>query len=157
MKKLLLALLFLTNSYLSQASNTLEEFEQEVNQLKGKIVLIDFWASWCIPCKDSFPWLNEIQASYKNQGFTVLSVNLDANKKNATEFLQQYPANFPVFYDAKGKVAQAFKLKGMPSSILLNRDGSIVSRHVGFNEQKKHQYQQEIAQLLLANPPNKAP
>ncbi|MDO6425561.1 TlpA disulfide reductase family protein [Thalassotalea sp. 1_MG-2023] len=152
MKKIFFLLLLLSNVSFSQASNSLEKFKQEVNQLKGDVVLIDFWASWCIPCKDSFPWLNELQTTYQHEGFTVLSVNLDARKQNATEFLQQYPASFPVLYDPKGKVAKAFKLKGMPSSILLNRDGSVVSRHIGFNEQKKEQYQQEIIQLLLNNP-----
>ncbi|WP_286271045.1 TlpA disulfide reductase family protein [Thalassotalea hakodatensis] len=152
MKKIFFVLLLLSNIHLSQANNTLDEFEQQVHQLKGQVVLIDFWASWCIPCKDSFPWLNEIHTSYKDDGFTVLSVNLDAIKQNATDFLKQYPASFPVFYDPRGKVAKAFKLKGMPSSILINRSGNVVSRHVGFNEEKKHQYQQEITQLLLNNP-----
>ncbi|WP_286233885.1 TlpA family protein disulfide reductase [Thalassotalea sediminis] len=147
-----ISLIFLLPLYLvintAFAEHTLANFERQVAQLKGKVVLIDFWASWCIPCKDSFPWLNNIQSKYKAKNFTVLSVNLDADKSNATAFLKLLPATFPVFYDPKGKVAKAFKLKGMPSSILLDRDGKIVSRHVGFNDIKKQQYEKEIITLL---------
>ena len=129
-------------------ADTLKDFEKEMAALKGKVVYIDFWASWCVPCRQSFPWLNDIQQAYKDKNFTVLSVNLDADKHLATKFLSEIPATFPVFYDPKGKVARNFKLKGMPSSYLINKAGKMVSSHVGFNEIKQKKYQQEIEKLM---------
>ncbi|MBA6365235.1 TlpA family protein disulfide reductase, partial [Colwellia sp. BRX8-8] len=96
----------------------------------------------------SFPWMNEIQAQYKQQGLTIISVNVDNNKALADEFLAEVPADFTVFYDPKGNVARKFKLKGMPSSYIIDRSGEVVSTHVGFSESKKEKYQQELEALL---------
>lgn len=133
---------------ISSQANTLKDFETQLAQYKGKVVYVDFWASWCVPCRKSFPWMNEMQTKYAEQDFTVLSVNLDAQQSLAEEFLTEVKADFPIFYDAKGKVAKAFKLKGMPSSFIVNKAGEIVSAHVGFTESKKMKYQQEIEALL---------
>jgi len=122
--------------------------EQALEKHKGEVVYLDFWASWCGPCRKSFPWLNKIEAEYKSQGFSVLSVNLDANKALATKFLEETPADFTVIYDPKGKIAKHFKIQGMPSSMLIGRDGKIKSRHTGFVTKKIPFYQQEISQLL---------
>lgn len=92
--------------------------------------------------------MNDMQAKYADKNFTILSVNLDAESDLAEKFLKETPAQFPIFYDPKGKVARAFKLKGMPSSFIMNKEGKIVSTHVGFTEEKKQQYQQEIVNLL---------
>ena len=141
----------ITGAYLLSASasaNTLARFEQQLNQYKGKVVYLDFWASWCVPCRRSFPWMNEIQTQYRDKGLVVLSVNLDADQTFATQFLNEVPANFAIFYDPKGAVAKAFKLRGMPSSYLIDRSGKRVSAHVGFNEKKKALYQAELEQLL---------
>ena len=144
-----LGLLFIS-PFNCQANDELKQFEQLVASHQGKVVYVDFWASWCVPCRKSFPWMNEMQAKYADNNFTVLSVNLDAEKKFATEFLEQTPAQFAIFYDPKGQVAKAFKLKGMPSSFIINRQGKIISRHVGFTKQKQQQYEQEILSLLSA-------
>lgn len=143
----ILTLFVLLTSPISLA-DTLSDFEEKVASYKGKVIYVDFWASWCVPCRKSFPWMNEMQAKYAEQNFTVLSVNLDAETALAEQFLQEVPAQFPVFYDPKGKVARAFKLKGMPSSFIINKAGKIVSTHVGFTEEKKKIYQQEILNLL---------
>lgn len=150
MKKytIIIATLFtLLTSSLSFA-DTLSDFEAQVASHKGKVIYVDFWASWCVPCRKSFPWMNEIQKKYVDQNFTVLSVNLDAESDLAEKFLREVPAQFPIFYDPKGKVAKAFKLKGMPSSFIINKAGKVVSSHVGFTEEKKKKYQQEIITLL---------
>ncbi|GHF00078.1 TlpA disulfide reductase family protein [Thalassotalea profundi] len=147
--KILLIILLNISLFLSIAkADTLTEFEQQLAEYKGKVVYLDFWASWCIPCLRSFPWMNEIQQKYSNEDFAVFSVNLDADKSFATAFLEKTPANFPVFYDLKGKVAKAFKLRGMPSSYIIDRTGKIVSSHVGFNDEKKVAYQTEIEKLI---------
>jgi len=136
---------------LPTSADAVTEFEQQLAQHKGKVVYLDFWASWCTPCKQSFPWLNNLQSKYQNQNFTVFSVNLDTNPEFAQQFLAEYPANFPIFYDAKGKLTRKFKLRGMPSSFLIDKQGKIVKAHVGFNKTKQDQYEQEISALLHNN------
>ncbi len=121
---------------------------QKLSDLKGKVIYLDFWASWCAPCRKSFPWLNQIQAQYKDKGFTVIAVNVDVEKALATEFLAQIPANFPIVYDPEGNIANAYQLVGMPSSFIINKQGEIAVAHVGFHSKKIQQYQQEIEHLL---------
>ncbi|MDO6508018.1 TlpA disulfide reductase family protein [Colwellia sp. 4_MG-2023] len=146
----LVTVTFTTNAQSNQtpvaSSKTL--LEQTLLEHKGKVIYIDFWASWCVPCRKSFPWMNTIQDKYKQQGFTVVSINLDANKALAEKFLIEMPASFPVIYDPKGKLAKHFNIQGMPSSMLIGRDGTIKSRHTGFFTNKIKQYQQEIEQFL---------
>jgi len=126
----------------------IEELSQALKAEVGQVVYLDFWASWCIPCRQSFPWLNEMVNDFKEKGFKVISVNLDADKKNAESFLSDYPANFPVIYDPNGYIARQFNLPGMPSSMLFDRSGKLVSTHVGFNEEKQKYFTLEIDRLL---------
>lgn len=130
------------------ANDPHNEFEQAMEQYKGKVVYVDFWASWCAPCRESFPWMNTMQENYQAQGFVILSINLDAQPTLADEFLQQTPANFGIIFDSKGLLAKRFKLKGMPSSYLFNRQGKLISTHTGFNATKQKKYQREIIQAL---------
>lgn len=132
----------------AQSADIVGDFEDKIADLKGQVVYIDFWASWCIPCRQSFPWMNEMQSKYKDQGLKVITVNLDHKKALAEAFLKEYPGNFEVVYDPKGKLAKKFKLKGMPNSFIVNKDGKLVSRHVGFNDQKKIAYENELKSLL---------
>jgi thiol-disulfide isomerase/thioredoxin len=117
-------------------------------QADAKVIYVDFWASWCGPCRRSFPWLNEMQAKYADQGFTVIGVNVDPDKADAQLFLDKYPANFPLVYDPNGELASRYALQGMPSSILMNADGEELSRHIGFSYEHKNDYEQEIVRLL---------
>jgi thiol-disulfide isomerase/thioredoxin len=139
---------FSSNSYAKETVSSKVALEQALAKHKGEVIYLDFWASWCGPCRKSFPWMNKIEAEYKQQGFSVISINLDANKALATKFLSEMPADFTVIYDPKGKIAKHFKIQGMPSSMLIGRDGKIKSRHTGFFTKKISLYQQEIEQLL---------
>ena len=141
---------FPSNAYADETINSQVALEQALAKHKGEVIYLDFWASWCGPCRKSFPWMNKIEAKYKQQGFSVISINLDANKDLAAKFLKETPASFTVIYDPKGKIAKHFKIQGMPSSMLIGRDGKIKSRHTGFFTKKISQYQQEIEQLLLS-------
>ncbi|MCW8833668.1 MAG: TlpA family protein disulfide reductase, partial [Colwellia sp.] len=94
---------------------------------------------------------NTIQEKYKSQGFSVISVNLDANRALAEKFLAEIPASFAVIYDPKGKIAKHFAIQGMPSSMLIGRDGKIKKRHTGFFTKKIPVYQAEIEQLLSSD------
>lgn len=147
-KTFLLALSLLISCNIANANEPIIEFEQAMAQYKGKVVYVDFWASWCVPCRKSFPWMNALQTKHQEQGFVVLSINLDAEKRLAQIFLQQVPANFAIIYDAKGKLARQFKIKGMPSSYLFDRQGKLISAHSGFNGKKQQEYENEIEQAL---------
>jgi thiol-disulfide isomerase/thioredoxin len=147
-KTFFLALSLLISGNIANANEPIIEFEQAMAQYKGKVVYVDFWASWCVPCRKSFPWMNALQTKHQEQGFVVLSINLDAEKRLAQNFLQQIPANFAIIYDAKGKLARQFKIKGMPSSYLFDRQGKLISAHSGFNGKKQQEYENEIEQAL---------
>lgn len=141
-------------SGITQASTTVEHnsqatLEEALKDQLGNVVYLDFWASWCGPCRKSFPWMNILKDKYSGQGFTVISINLDADKRLAEKFLQETPANFRVIYDPKGKIARHFKIQGMPSSMLIGRDGKIKQSHTGFFTKKIPEYQQQIEQMLL--------
>jgi cytochrome c biogenesis protein CcmG, thiol:disulfide interchange protein DsbE len=87
-----------------------------LEQLRGRVVYLDFWASWCGPCRRSFPWMNEIEQRYAGRGLTIVAVNVDAKREDAERFLHQYPATFAVVYDASGATPRAYDVKAMPSS-----------------------------------------
>jgi thiol-disulfide isomerase/thioredoxin len=114
----------------------------------GKVVLLDFWASWCSPCLQSFPWMNELQQKHGGEGLVVLAVNLDQDRKLAETFLGKTPAKFRVEYDAAGDVARQFQVQAMPTSFLIDRQGNIRVRHAGFREKQRADREQQIVQLL---------
>lgn len=120
----------------------------QLESLKGKVVYLDFWASWCQPCKNSFPWMHDMKQRYADQGFEVLAVNLDKERKLADAFLKEVDVNFLVAFDKSGESASEYKLKGMPSSYLIGRDGKVYASHVGFREKDKTQIEQAIKVLL---------
>ena len=128
--------------------NVQQQFDKLIASHIGQVIYLVFWASWCGPCRKSFPWMNNMQEKYQQQGLVIISVNVDNSKALADEFLAEVPANFNVFYDPKGKVARKFKLKGMPSSYIIDRSGKMVSAHVGFTESKKMKYEEELKTLL---------
>jgi cytochrome c biogenesis protein CcmG/thiol:disulfide interchange protein DsbE len=118
--------------------------------LKGKVVYVDFWASWCGPCKQSFPFMNELQAKYAGQGLEIVAVNVDAKRDDADRFLAEVPARFTVAFDARGESARRFDVKAMPSSVLVDRSGKVVVLHKGFRDEDKKELETRIAQALAA-------
>ncbi|MFT4925314.1 MAG: thiol-disulfide isomerase/thioredoxin [Phenylobacterium sp.] len=122
--------------------------QQRLSDFKGKVVYIDFWASWCGPCRKSFPWLNKINQQYSAEDFAVLSINLDTERHLAEKFLSKYPAEFSITYDPEGDLARAYKVMGMPSSYLIDHLGNIVASHVGFKQKRTAGYEQQIEHLI---------
>ena len=122
----------------------------KLSELKGKAVYLDFWASWCGPCKQSFPWMNEMQAKYGAKGLQVLAVNLDQKPEDAAGFLQQTQADFLIAMDPAGQSAQKYNVKGMPSSLLIGRDGKVALVHTGFNAASKAELERAIVAALEA-------
>jgi cytochrome c biogenesis protein CcmG/thiol:disulfide interchange protein DsbE len=115
---------------------------------KGKVVLVDFWASWCPPCKTSFPALDLLYREYQPRGVEVLAVNLDERRRDADAFLGDHPYRLTVLFDPKGASPLAFGVKGMPSSFLIDKAGNVRFTHMGYSGNVDESYRREIAQLL---------
>lgn len=123
------------------------EGQLDVAQYKGRVVYLDFWASWCVPCRKSFPWLNELAKKYP-EDLVIVGINVDNERTAAMKFLEKYPASFPLVFDPKGVLAKEYKLEGMPSSVILDRDGKVAHRHVGFRAEKKAEYEKTLTDLI---------
>ena len=111
---------------------------------------VDFWASWCAPCKQSFPWMNDMQAKYGPKGLTIVGINVDKKREDADKFLTGTPAKFTVGFDSTGKVAEAYQPKGMPTSYLIGADGVVRAVHVGFRDKDRDDLEKELAAALTA-------
>lgn len=117
-----------------------------LQSMRGSLVLVDFWASWCEPCRKSFPWLNAIARRYAEQGFRIVAVNLDKDRDAAGTFLRDHPPGFTVAYDPSGRAAEAFHVVAMPSSYLIGRDGQILDAHAGFDARATAAIEARLAQ-----------
>lgn len=116
--------------------------------LQGKLVYLDFWASWCGPCKQSFPWMNELQARFGAQGLQVIAVNVDTNADDARRFLADVPARFTVAFDTQGDTPRRYAIKGMPTSVLITPDGKVMHVHSGFRPEDRAALELQIQQAL---------
>jgi thiol-disulfide isomerase/thioredoxin len=118
-------------------------------QFKDKVVLIDFWASWCGPCGESFPAMEELQKKYGPQGFVIIAVNVDEKKSDMEDFLKDHHGSFVIVRDGKQKLVEKAGVATMPSSFLLDQHGKVVFAHSGFHgSETKKQYEREIESLL---------
>lgn len=124
--------------------------------LKGKIVLVDFWASWCAPCKETFPLLEQLHHRLGKKGFIILAVNEDKSRTAMTEFLKEYPVSFSVVRDARKKLAATVNVPGLPTSYILDRHGKVLAIESGARiSQNRKEFIKNIERLLEANSENK--
>jgi cytochrome c biogenesis protein CcmG, thiol:disulfide interchange protein DsbE len=121
-----------------------------LSQFKGKVVYLDFWASWCGPCRKSFPWMNAMQSKYGAQGLQVVGINLDEKSEDGLHFLKETPAQFTVGFDSKGITPGLYGVKGMPSSLLIGRDGKVILEHSGFNDADRAELEKKILAAMEA-------
>lgn len=115
---------------------------------RGKYVYLDFWASWCGPCKRSFPWMDALQKRYGGAGLQVLAINVDTSRADADQFLAQNPASFIIAFDPSGAVAKQYAIKGMPSSVLIDPAGQVVEVHAGFTDDAAARIEAQVAAAL---------
>lgn len=120
----------------------------DLAEYRGKVIVVDFWASWCVPCRRSFPWLDEMQTRYADEGLVVIGVNEDDVAEDAEAFLRSFPVGFRIVADRDGALARQFELLAMPSTYVIDRNGEIAARHLGFRTGLKEEYEATLKSLL---------
>lgn len=132
------------------SGTTIDGKRIELNDFKGKVVLIDFWASWCGPCREEMPFLIELYYHYHKSPFEIIAVNIDDKTENARKFMNQLSEKiyFTIVQDSKQQIPPLYQIKGMPTSIVLDKKGIIRFWHTGFKESYKEDYLSEISELL---------
>ncbi len=158
MRKLILFLAFYYPSVEAieindQAVSCLAIMESDNTQLNlghylGHVIYLDFWATWCPPCKKSMPFLNSLRNELHNQGFEIIAVNVDENSDDARRFLQKFPVDYPIVMDPSGHCPKKYDVMAMPSAYLIDRQGKIRFIHLGFRNRDKQKIRQQILALL---------
>ncbi len=120
----------------------------KLSDYKGKTVYLDFWASWCGPCKQSFPWMNDMQGRFSGKGLRVVGINVDQQTDEAKAFLTENQAKFDVGFDQGGKTPRAYAIKGMPTSVLIGPDGKVMYVHSGFKDENRAELETHIKHAL---------
>jgi thiol-disulfide isomerase/thioredoxin len=117
-------------------------------QYKGQVVMINFWASWCGPCRQEMPLLESIYKKYNRMGFTLLGVNVEPNSQAANDWLKATPVSFPILYDKDSKVSKLYDVAGMPSTVIIDRSGNLRVLHRGYKPGDENEYLDSIRSLI---------
>ncbi len=119
-----------------------------LGELRGQVVLVNFWASWCGPCRQEMPHLNKLYDKYRSAGFELLGINIDDDPKHGAATALRWGVNFPVLLDASKTVTRQYDLGAMPATVLIDRDGRVRFLHRGYREGMERQYEQQIRELV---------
>ena len=119
-----------------------------LSQYKGQVVMINFWASWCGPCRQEMPLLEDIYKKYNKLGFTMIGVNVEPDSKAADEWLKATPVSFPILYDTDSKVSKLYEVAGMPSTVIIDRSGNVRKLHRGYKPGDENEYLDSIRALI---------
>jgi peroxiredoxin len=120
----------------------------KLSELRGEVVLINFWASWCGPCRQEMPILSELHDKFKDMGFTVLGVNVEENSAEARRLLKDMPVSFPVLFDNNSTVSKQYDVVAMPSTVLVDRDGNMRYLHKGYKPGEEDIYLEKVRSLI---------
>jgi cytochrome c biogenesis protein CcmG/thiol:disulfide interchange protein DsbE len=120
----------------------------DVGDFRGRVLYLDFWASWCAPCQLSFPWMQAMKDAYEKDGLTIVAVNLDPRRPDAEHFLAKLHPTFDVRFDPRGETAQRFQIHGMPTSLIIDRRGVVRFTHIGFRPIDRASYEDQLRQVL---------
>lgn len=131
---------------------TLDSLTGDSTVVDGRVVYVDFWASWCVPCRKSFPWMARLESRWRDQGFQVITINLDRESDAADAFLERVGVSLPVVHDPEGKLARLYDLQVMPTSFVYGRDGRLRSRHEGFDPEKTGEVETLLRRLIEEDP-----
>jgi thiol-disulfide isomerase/thioredoxin len=117
--------------------------------LKGKVVMVNFWATWCVPCRQEMPHLEALYQRYNSLGFELLAVNVEKNNADgARKWLQETPVSFTVLTDPNNEITKLYKVQTMPSTVLVARDGTMRFIHHGYKPGYENDYQTQVRALL---------
>ena len=156
-KGLVLAAAFVLPAFAASSSGPAPAFQLsgrggkaiDLTQYKGQVVMINFWATWCGPCRQEMPLLEDIYKKYKPMGFTMLGVNVEPDSKAAEAWLaKQKPVSFPIAFDTESKVSKMYKVAGMPSTVFVDRKGNIRIMHKGYKPGDENIYLTQIRSML---------
>jgi thiol-disulfide isomerase/thioredoxin len=120
----------------------------KLSEMAGNVVLVNFWASWCGPCREEMPLLNALHNKYEPLGFTVLGVNVEENSENAEGFLKNFPVDFPILLDQGNKVSMQYNVIAMPTTVVVDRDGNMRFLHQGYKSGDEATYRQMVKKLV---------
>jgi thiol-disulfide isomerase/thioredoxin len=120
----------------------------KLSEMTGNVVLINFWASWCGPCREEMPLLNALHKKYAPLGFTVLGVNVEEQLDGARDFLSNVPVDFPILLDNENKVSKQYKVVAMPTTVVVDRDGNMRYLHEGYKPGDEKKYRQMVKKLV---------
>ena len=162
--RILLGFFFLTFCYSSvkalevndQAVSCPANLESENTQLdlqkyQGKVIYLDFWATWCPPCKKSMPYLNALRNEFLDQGFEIIAISVDENPEIARQFLQQHPVDYLIAMDPGGQCPKEYDVQAMPSAFFIDRKGKIRYIHLGFRDSDKEEIRNRVIELITEN------
>ena len=122
--------------------------EVSLAQYRGQVVMLNFWASWCGPCRQEMPLLESIYKRYNKLGFTLLGVNVEPDSEAAEEWLKNTPVSFPILYDKESKVSKLYDVAGMPSTVIIDRSGKLRVLHRGYKPGDENEYLDSIRSLI---------
>ncbi len=119
-----------------------------LSDYRGEVVMINFWASWCGPCRQEMPLLEQLYSEYNPLGFTILGVNVEEDSGKALAMLNEIPVSFPVLFDTSSKVSKLYNVVAMPSTVLVDRDGRVRFLHRGYKPGYEQTYQDQVRALI---------
>ena len=120
----------------------------KLSELRGQVILLNFWASWCGPCRQEMPLLEKLHKRYSALGFTVLGVNVEEDPRKAKTLLKDISVSFPILFDTSNKVSKQYKVSAMPSTVMIDRNGNMRYLHKGYKPGDEAQYKKWVKKLV---------